>query len=77
MTTKALKVETKDIPYIWHDVKPLIDKALIHSEGELLSEDVLKLLLEKRDPSAVTPISSLLILSISFAILSSSDFLIT
>ncbi len=49
MTTQALKVESRDVPYIWHHVKPLIDKALVHSEGELLSEDVLKLLLEKRE----------------------------
>tara|TARA_R100000008_G_C3507505_1_gene127027 strand:+ start:283 stop:702 length:420 start_codon:yes stop_codon:yes gene_type:complete len=47
MTIKALRVEPKDIPYIWHDVKPLIDKVLCQTNGEMLSEDCLKLLLNR------------------------------
>ncbi len=46
MTQQALLIKPKDIPYIWHDVKPLLDKALKHANGELESSDVLKLLLE-------------------------------
>ncbi len=48
MTIKALKVETNDIPYIWHEVKPLIDKVLNRTNGEMLSEDVLNLLLNRK-----------------------------
>ena len=43
---EATFVNPKNIPYIWPEVKPLIDKALVHSIGEMISEDVLYLLLE-------------------------------
>ena len=47
MITQALLTPVDEIPYIWHEVKPLIDKALVHSNGEILSEDILNYLLSK------------------------------
>ena len=47
MIPKVISVPPKDIPYMWHQIKPLIDKALVHSNGELTSDDVLELLLSK------------------------------
>ena len=47
MTPKARFVPIPEIPYIWHEIKPLIDKALVHSQGELLTADVLSSLLNK------------------------------
>ena len=41
-------VFASDVPRIWHEVKPLVDKALKHSHGEQLSEDVLDKLLKKQ-----------------------------
>ena len=49
MTNQARYVEPKEIPYIWISVKPLIEKALTHSNGEMLSSDVLNLLLENKE----------------------------
>ena len=46
MTKEALFVERKEIPYIWHEVSPLIEKALVHAEGSMLTPDVLSLLLD-------------------------------
>ena len=46
MTNEALFVERKDIPYIWHEVVPLIEKALVYSEGAMFVSDVLGLLLD-------------------------------
>lgn len=34
---------------MWFNVKPLIEKALVHANGEMLSSDILKLLLENRE----------------------------
>lgn len=48
MTIQAHLVEPEDIPYIWFDVKPLIDKALKHSNGEIFTKDILELVLQKR-----------------------------
>ena len=42
-------VFASDVPRIWHEVKPLVDKALKHSHGEQLSEDVLDKLLKKQN----------------------------
>ena len=36
-----------EVPRIWHEVKPLVDKALARADGEQLSEDVLQKLLNK------------------------------
>ena len=49
MIPKVISIAPKSIPYMWHQVKPLIDKALVHSNGELTSDDVLELLLSKRE----------------------------
>ena len=40
-------VTPKDVPYVWVEVKPLIDKALKHTAGEMNSSDVLNLILNK------------------------------
>ena len=48
MIYQVISVAPKSIPYMWHQVKPLIDKALVHSNGELISDDVLEFLLSKR-----------------------------
>ena len=49
MINKAQRVQPNEIPYIWIDIKPLIDKALVHANGEMLTSDVLKLLLENKE----------------------------
>ena len=49
MINQAQLIEPSEIPYIWVDVKPLIDKALVHANGEMLTSDVLKLLLENKE----------------------------
>ena len=38
-------VSPKDVPYVWTEVKPLIEKALVYTAGEALVVDVLKLIL--------------------------------
>ena len=43
---KLLLIDPKNIPAIWIDIKPLIDKALKHSSGEMNSKDVLTSLLK-------------------------------
>ena len=40
-------VLASEVPRIWHEVKPLVDKALARADGEQLSEDVLQKLLNK------------------------------
>mgnify|MGYP003306842707 CR=1 FL=1 len=40
-------VFASEVPRIWHEVKPLVDKALARADGEQLSEDVLQKLLNK------------------------------
>tara|TARA_E500000305_G_C4021977_1_gene239407 strand:- start:2078 stop:2533 length:456 start_codon:yes stop_codon:yes gene_type:complete len=41
-------VFASEVPRIWHEVRPLVDKALKHGDGEQLSEDVLQKLLNKQ-----------------------------
>ena len=48
MSKNAYFIHPKDLPNVWHDVKPLINKALEHASGELISSDILELLLEQR-----------------------------
>lgn len=38
-------IEPSQIPYVWHEVKSMVDEALVHSNGELLSSDLLSDLL--------------------------------
>ena len=40
-------VFASEVPRIWHEVRPLVDKALARADGEQLSEDVLQKLLNK------------------------------
>jgi hypothetical protein len=42
-----LIVNSDDVEYVWHEVKPLIEKALAYAEGELYSEDVLQRIFEE------------------------------
>lgn len=43
MTTQNLYlVPPKDIPYVWSEVKPLLDKSLSQQQNELSSKDILK-----------------------------------
>jgi len=49
MINQARLVYPNEIPHMWFNVKPLIEKALVHANGEMLSSDVLKLLLENRE----------------------------
>ena len=49
MINPARLVTPKEIPYIWVSVKPLIEKALVHANGEMLSSDILKLLLNNKE----------------------------
>jgi len=44
-----LIVNPNDIDQVWEDVKPLLDKALVHSDGEMLSSDILDLILDGRE----------------------------
>ena len=39
---KVVLVEPDDIQYVWDEVAPLMDVALKHSEGELLTEDLVE-----------------------------------
>ena len=38
-------ISPAEIPYVWHEVKSMVDEALVHSNGELLSSDLLSNLL--------------------------------
>ena len=49
MINQAQLVQPNEIPYIWIEVKPLIEKALTHANGEMLPEDVLSLLLQNKE----------------------------
>ena len=49
MINQAQLVQPNEIPYIWIEVKPLIEKALVHANGEMLPEDVLSLLLQNKE----------------------------
>ena len=40
MINQAQLVQPNEIPYIWIEVKPLIEKALTYAKGEMLPEDV-------------------------------------
>lgn len=48
-TQKALLVNPEFLPDIWFSVRPLIDKALEHSVGEITSYDILKFLLNGKE----------------------------
>jgi hypothetical protein len=39
---KVALVEAEDIDMVWGDVVPLIEKALLHAEGELMPDDIKK-----------------------------------
>jgi hypothetical protein len=43
-----LIVNPDDVEYVWHEVEPLIEKALAHADGELYPEDVLSLIFDER-----------------------------
>ena len=46
--SNLLIVNPDDLDHVWHEVEPLIEKALVHSEGELYTEDVLRLIFEEK-----------------------------
>ena len=48
MTTLFTLVNPEDIPNIWADIQPLVEKALDHSEGNMNTYDALRLLLNGR-----------------------------
>ena len=37
----ALPLKPEEVPQVWEKVKPLIDKALVHTNGEQTSHDIL------------------------------------
>ena len=39
---KVALVEAEDVDMVWGDVSPLIEKALLHAEGELIPDDIKK-----------------------------------
>ena len=39
------QIHPVDVPYIWHEVKPLIDKVLDRADGEMISSDYIEPLL--------------------------------
>ena len=39
---KVVLIQPDDVDMVWGDVTPLIDAALKHSEGEIISEDLLR-----------------------------------
>lgn len=41
-------INSSNIPKVWAEVKPLIDKALAHADGEMDSSDVLTLLFKEQ-----------------------------
>ena len=45
---EAYLVPPSDVTKLWGKVEPLITKALKHNHGELISSDILKLLLQRR-----------------------------
>ncbi len=47
MTIKTELIHPNTIPYVWIEVKPLIEKALAHSDGEYSVEDILEYLLNR------------------------------
>ena len=44
-----LIVNPSDIEHVWEEVKPLLEKALAHAEGEMLPSDILDLILEEKE----------------------------
>ena len=38
-------VPTEDVPYIWHQVKPLLDRTLTRSDDALITEDYIPLIM--------------------------------
>tara|TARA_R100000008_G_C3571433_1_gene162389 strand:- start:1157 stop:1570 length:414 start_codon:yes stop_codon:yes gene_type:complete len=49
MINQARLVYPNEIPQMWFNIKPLIEKALVHANGEMLASDILKLLLENKE----------------------------
>ena len=47
MIPKAQFIHSSEVPFIWHKIRPLIDKALVYSNGEMLTADILSSLLNK------------------------------
>lgn len=47
MTTPIYLVKLEDVEKVWFTVKDLIDKALIHSDGRMMSYDALQMILNK------------------------------
>tara|TARA_B100000902_G_scaffold392213_1_gene444266 strand:+ start:325 stop:750 length:426 start_codon:yes stop_codon:yes gene_type:complete len=47
MTANLFIVKPKDLPRVWDEVKPLIEKALSHANGEMDSSDVLNFLFDE------------------------------
>jgi hypothetical protein len=41
-TCQVALVEAEDVDMVWDDVSPLIEKALLHAEGELIPDDIKK-----------------------------------
>ena len=48
-TQEVILVKPEFVPDIWSRVRPLIEKALDHSRGELHSSDILRTILNKKD----------------------------
>ena len=42
MTTQVYLIKPEDVQDLWFGIRPILEKALVHSEGALLSSDVLK-----------------------------------
>ena len=41
-TCQVALVEAEDVDMVWDDASPLIEKALLHAEGELIPDDIKK-----------------------------------
>ena len=39
------QIHPVDVPYVWHEVKPLVDKVLDRADGEMISSDYIEPLL--------------------------------
>lgn len=36
------QIHPVDVPYVWHEVKPLVDKVLDRADGEMISSDYIE-----------------------------------
>jgi hypothetical protein len=45
----AIPLKPQEVPRVWDKVKPLIDKALVHTIGEQTSHDILIKLVKKQN----------------------------